>query len=69
MGPRSGKTLTATDGSQGGTQSIWAAGCGEGVTQASSSITGFCDMGKDLAGRLRGGKDFSRRKVSAVMAS
>ena len=50
-----GKTLTASGGSQGGTQSIWAAGCGEGVTRASSSITGFCDMGKDLVGRLRGG--------------
>ena len=50
-----GKTLTAAGGSQGGTQSIWAAGCGEGVTRASSSITGFCDMGKDLVGRLRGG--------------
>ena len=50
-----GETLVAEGGSQGGTQSIWAAGCGEGVTRASCAFPGFCDMGKELVGRLRGG--------------
>ena len=49
-----GKTLRVTGGSQGGAFAIWGAGCGEGVTYASSSITGFCDMGAELVGRLRG---------------
>ncbi len=39
-----GKDLRASGGSQGGLQTIWAAGCGEGVTQANSSITWCCDM-------------------------
>ena len=39
-----GKELQASGGSQGGLQTIWAAGCGEGVTLASSSITWCCDM-------------------------
>ena len=49
-----GKTLKVTGGSQGGAFAIWGAGCGEGVTYASSAITGFCDMGAELVGRLRG---------------
>ena len=39
-----GKDLYANGGSQGGLQTIWAAGCGEGVTRADSSITWCCDM-------------------------
>jgi len=39
-----GKDVRASGGSQGGLQTIWAAGCGEGVTQASSDITWCCDM-------------------------
>ncbi len=39
-----GKDLYASGGSQGGLQTIWAAGCGEGVTRADSSITWCCDM-------------------------
>ena len=39
-----GKDLLASGGSQGGLQTIWAAGCGEGVTRAESSITWNCDM-------------------------
>ena len=39
-----GKDLIASGGSQGGLQTIWAAGCGEGVTRAESSITWCCDM-------------------------
>ena len=39
-----GKDLRARGGSQGGLQTIWAAGCGEGVTQADSGITWCCDM-------------------------
>jgi len=39
-----GKDLIASGGSQGGLQTIWAAGCGEGVTLAESSITWCCDM-------------------------
>ena len=49
-----GKTLRVSGGSQGGAFAIWGAGCGEGVAFASSSITGFCDMGAELVGRLRG---------------
>ena len=49
-----GKALSVSGGSQGGAFAIWGAGCGEGVTFASSSITGFCDMGAELVGRLRG---------------
>ena len=39
-----GKDLYASGGSQGGLQTIWAAGCGEGVTRAESGITWCCDM-------------------------
>ncbi len=39
-----GRDLYASGGSQGGLQTIWAAGCGEGVTLAESSITWCCDM-------------------------
>ena len=46
-----GKDLGARGGSQGGLQTIWAAGCGEGVTRAESSITWCCDM--YTSGKLR----------------
>ena len=49
-----GKTLHVTGGSQGGAYAIWGAGCGEGVTFASSTVTGFCDCGAELVGRLKG---------------
>ena len=39
-----GETLIASGGSQGGLQTIWAAGCGEGVTRADSGITWCCDL-------------------------
>ena len=39
-----GFDLIASGGSQGGLQTIWAAGCGEGVTRAESGITWCCDM-------------------------
>ncbi len=46
-----GKDLEASGGSQGGLQTIWAAGCGEGVTKAMSGITWCCDM--YTSGKLR----------------
>ena len=46
-----GKDLIASGGSQGGLQTIWAAGCGEGVTRAESGITWCCDM--YTSGKLR----------------
>ena len=46
-----GKNLIASGGSQGGLQTIWAAGCGEGVTRAESGITWCCDM--YTSGKLR----------------
>ncbi len=46
-----GKDLYASGGSQGGLQTIWAAGCGEGVTRAESGITWCCDM--YTSGKLR----------------
>ena len=49
-----GKDIEASGNSQGGAFAIWAAGCGEGVTRAFSSVTGFCDHGKELVGRLQG---------------
>ena len=49
-----GKNLYASGGSQGGLQTIWAAGCGEGVTLAESGITWCCDMGGTEFGRNRG---------------
>ena len=39
-----GSDLIASGVSQGGLQTIWAAGCGEGVTRAESGITWCCDM-------------------------
>jgi cephalosporin-C deacetylase-like acetyl esterase len=39
-----GRDLFASGGSQGGLQTIWAAACGEGVTQANSDITWCCDL-------------------------
>ena len=49
-----GKTIDVSGSSQGGAFAIWAAGCGEGVTRAFSTVTGFCDHGKELVGRLQG---------------
>ena len=49
-----GKNLHVYGNSQGGAFAIWAAGCGEGVTSVLSTVTGFCDVGAELAGRLRG---------------
>ena len=46
-----GKDLIASGGSQGGLQTIWAAGCGEGVTEANSSVTWCCDI--YTSGKLR----------------
>lgn len=46
-----GRDLLASGGSQGGLQTIWAAGCGEGVTCAESGITWCCDM--YTSGKLR----------------
>ena len=39
-----GRDLIACGGSQGGLQTIWASGCGEGVTRAESSVTWCCDL-------------------------
>lgn len=39
-----GKDVRASGGSQGGLQTIWAAGCGEGVNQANSDVTWCCDL-------------------------
>ena len=49
-----GKELQVSGNSQGGGFAIWGAGCGEGVTRVVSTVTGFCDFGAELAGRLRG---------------
>ena len=48
-----GRDLIASGGSQGGLQTIWAAGCGEGVTRAESGITWCCDMFSNNARRER----------------
>ena len=48
-----GKDLIASGGSQGGLQTIWAAGCGEGVTRAESGITWCCDMYNNNLRRAR----------------
>ena len=48
-----GRDLIASGGSQGGLQTIWAAGCGEGVTRAESGITWCCDMFNNNARRER----------------
>ena len=50
-----GADLYANGASQGGMQTIWAAGCGEGVTKAYSIIPWCCDLGGELVGRNRGG--------------
>ena len=49
-----GKDLQVSGNSQGGGFAIWGAGGGEGVARVYSTVTGFCDMGAELAGRLRG---------------
>ena len=49
-----GKELRVSGSSQGGAFAIWGAGCGEGATRVSSTVTGFCDVGAELVGRLRG---------------
>ena len=49
-----GKDIEVSGSSQGGAFAIWAAGCGEGVTRVYSTVTGFCDVGKELVGRLQG---------------
>jgi cephalosporin-C deacetylase-like acetyl esterase len=48
-----GRDLYASGGSQGGLQTIWAAGCGEGVTLAESGITWCCDMIRNNDRRAR----------------
>ncbi|HRU18925.1 MAG TPA: acetylxylan esterase [Kiritimatiellia bacterium] len=50
-----GKNLIASGGSQGGLQTIWAAGLDKDVTHAESSITWCCDLGGERLGRNRGG--------------
>ena len=52
-----GRDLIASGGSQGGLQTIWAAGCGEGVTRAESGITWCCDM--YTSGKLRKDKSLN----------
>ncbi|MEI8245693.1 MAG: acetylxylan esterase [Lentisphaerota bacterium] len=49
-----GKNLTAEGGSQGGMQTMWAAGLDSDVSLAQMSITGGCDMGGSTIGRLKG---------------
>ena len=49
-----GKTVHVSGNSQGGAYAIWGGGCGEGVTRVTSTVTGFCDLGAERAGRLRG---------------
>lgn len=44
-----GENLIASGGSQGGLQTIWAAGCGEGVTRAAAGIPWCCDMEMNTA--------------------
>ena len=48
-----GDALAASGGSQGGLQTIWAAGCGEGVTLAEASVPWCCDMPNNNARRDR----------------
>ena len=40
-----GTNVVATGGSQGGAQTMWAAGLVDGMTKIQPSITGFCDVG------------------------
>ncbi|MBP5639136.1 MAG: acetylxylan esterase [Victivallales bacterium] len=51
-----GKNLIASGGSQGGLQTVWAAGLEPKVTEAYPSIPWCCDMqGKESFGRIHGG--------------
>ena len=49
-----GKNLTAGGGSQGGLQTMWAAGLDHDVTMAYPSVTWCCDLGGSTIGRLKG---------------
>ena len=49
-----GTNLVAAGGSQGGLQTLWAAGCGEGVTLAKPGIPWCCDMAVNASRRERG---------------
>ena len=48
-----GKDIIAAGGSQGGLQTLWAAGCGEGVTVAEASVPWCCDMPNNNDRRAR----------------
>ena len=48
-----GKDIVAVGGSQGGLQTLWAAGCGEGVTAAEASVPWCCDMPNNNDRRAR----------------
>lgn len=50
-----GENLEVSGGSQGGLQSIWAAGCGEGVTKVSCSVPWCCDLGGETIGHIHDG--------------
>ena len=50
-----GVNLEVSGGSQGGLQSIWAAGCGEGVTKVFCNVPWCCDLGGETLGRSRDG--------------
>ncbi len=50
-----GVNVWVSGGSQGGLQSIWAAGCGEGVTKVTCSVPWCCDLGGETIGRSRDG--------------
>lgn len=52
--PQWNGTLTVTGGSQGGLQTIWAAGLDHDVTMAVLYIPWCCDLGGSTVGRLRG---------------
>lgn len=49
-----GKNLIVKGGSQGGLQTMWAAGLDNDVTEAFPSITWCCDLGGSTIGRLKG---------------
>lgn len=49
-----GKNLKVSGGSQGGLQTIWAAGLDPDVTEANSGITWCCDFAGTTIGRLGG---------------
>ena len=49
-----GRNLIASGGSQGGLQTVWAAGLDPDVTLAEPSITWCCDLGGETKGRNRG---------------